>query len=134
MPKFLGKRQSRRSHSAPGHKRGRWAPVDRVTRRRARAPRLSLVGAPVSKAVYFEAECVCRQFDMKPTQNIGTGDNFIVVNRYDYSGIYPQVGSGIGVDDSPRFNQLRPAFREFAITGVKIEMTPNDRENVAVNG
>ena len=65
------------------------------------------------------------------TQN---GDNYIVVNRYDYGGIYPSVGSSIGIDDSPRFNQLRLLYREFIITGVKIEVTPNDRESVPVGG
>lgn len=71
---------------------------------------------------------------MVPTQALGNGDNYVTINRYDYGGIYPGVGSSIGVDDSPRFQQLRAGFREFAITGVKIEVTPNDRDNVAVNG
>ncbi len=70
---------------------------------------------------------------MTPTQNAGTGDNYIIINRYDYSSIYV-VGNSLGVDSSPRFVNLRSQFREFAITGVKIELTPNDRDNVAVNG
>ena len=134
MPRFLGKRK-RRSYSAPQYnKRQRMGRNSewKVTRRRARPPRQSLVGAPVNRACYFEAECVCRQFDM---ERVGLlGDNFVTINRYDYGGIYPAVGSSIGIDNCPRFNDLRAGFREFAITGVKIEITPNDRENVAVNG
>lgn len=60
------------------------------------------------------------------------GDNIVVINRYDYGAVL--FGSSLGVNLSDRFNQLRKAFREFAITGMKIEITPNDRENVAVNG
>ena len=61
---------------------------------------------------------------------LGGTDNFVTFNRYDYGGIYPAVGSSVGIDGSPRFNALRPNFREFAITGMKVEITPNDRQNV----
>jgi hypothetical protein len=71
---------------------------------------------------------------MKPTQSAQLGgDNYITINRFDYSGIYPAVGSSLGVDGSARFNNLRTNFREFAITGVKIEITPNDRDSVPQN-
>lgn len=92
-----------------------------------------LVGATVDRnTVYVNAECVVRQFSMN---NVGlNGDNFTTVNRYDYSGVYPGVASSIGINDSPRFNQLRGLYREFIITGVRIEITPNDRETVPEAG
>lgn len=101
--------------------------------RRALPPSRSLVCAPVNTVPYVNAECVLRQFDMTNTGI--AGDNYVVINRYDYGGIYPAVGSSVGVNDSPRFNQLRTLYREFAITGVKIELTPADRESVPdING
>jgi len=30
----------------------------------------------------------------------------------------------IGIDSSPRFNSIRAQYREFAITGVRIELLP----------
>lgn len=87
---------------------------------------MTLVQAPVNKVCYFEAQCTLRQRDMGPV-GLGGSDNFLVLNRYDYGAIYPPIGTSIGVDSSPRFNTLRFAFREFAITGMKIEITPNDR-------
>lgn len=131
MPQYLGKRK--RACSAAPSKRARRDNVDWKVKRRARPARYNLVRAPVNKVCYFEAECVSRVFTMTPTQNQLNGDNYIILNRYDYSAIY-SVGNSIGVDSSPRFVSLRSQFREFAITGVKVELTPNDRENVAVNG
>lgn len=54
----------------------------------------------------------------------------LVINRYDYSSVFG-VASSLGIDQSPRFNALRVLFREFAITGVRIEVVPNDRNNTA---
>ena len=86
---------------------------------------MSLTRAPIEKTCYFEAQCVSRAFDMNVVGQLG--DNFVTINRYDYGGIYPGIASSIGIDSCPRFNSLRPFFREFALTGVKIEITPNDR-------
>lgn len=54
----------------------------------------------------------------------------LVINRYDYGSVFG-VNSSIGIDSSPRFNALRTLFREFAITTVRIEIVPNDRNNTA---
>ncbi len=57
------------------------------------------------------------------------GDNYITINRYDYGAVFGLAAS-LGVDNSARFGMLRKLFREFAITGVRIELTPSDREGV----
>lgn len=91
---------------------------------------MNLVRAPVDRAVYFDAQCVVDEYNMVPT-SVVNGDYYKTFNRYDYGGAtwYGAVDS-IGVDSSVRFNNLRPNFREFAITGMKIEITPNDRDSV----
>ncbi len=114
---------------------GRRKPAYRRRRRFSRItpPSRQLVGSVVEQnTVYINAQCVVREFELG---NVGlSGDNYVTVNRYDYGGIYPGVASSIGVDNSPRFNDLKTLYREFIITGVKIEITPNDRDTVAENG
>ncbi len=52
------------------------------------------------------------------------GDNTATFARFDYSGLFPGVGTIVGVNNSLRFNELRVHYREFAITGIKIELVP----------
>lgn len=66
--------------------------------------------------------------------NLVNGDNFLCINRFDYSSIYGLGATSMGPDLSDRFNDLRVNFREFAIMGVRIELVPNDRQNVAPAG
>ena len=62
--------------------------------------------------------------------NPATGDNAAVFARFDYSGLFPGASQIAGVNDSPRFVELAPLYREFAITGLKIEIVPANRQAI----
>lgn len=79
------------------------------------------------KVSYLNTECACKPIFMGNT----TGDNFVSIARYDYSSLFPGAGTVIGVNSAPRFNSIRNQYREFAITGVKVEVCPLVQTSVA---
>ncbi len=92
-------------------------------RERGTAAKYQLKQIPVKHDVYINAECVIRPIVMGNLDP--NGDNKAVFARYDYSSLFPGVGTITGINDSVRFNDLRVHYREYAITGIKIEIVPS---------
>ncbi len=94
--------------------------------------KVSLIRNPVNNMVYINSELTLEPIEMTNLNQSGTnGDNRYSFLRYQYkeawSQFWPQTQ---GFNVTSRFLEMHERFREFAVTGMKIEITPANREAV----
>lgn len=61
--------------------------------------------------------------------NGALGDNLLTFPRFQWISSFPNA-PGHSVDQTQRFLELHQHYREFAITGMRIEIIPADRDTV----
>ena len=113
------------------------APKPRDRRRsmgwKAKPAAKQLLGAPVDTTQYFDAVCVSKPLEMTNQGGTGTVEGIYNILRYEYSNQFPNAPT-VSHEQTNRFQALAPLYKEYAVTGVKIEIVPTDRDSVNLFG